>query len=158
MFSRLALLTAITAIAFGPPGIRIEAVKDPATAKVKNAVFMVTGRHHADAAGFTVTGRAEGMVAGKRVTRPITLTPAGAEGVYGVTRQWDAGQPWILVFTVTEGGHDDHGVAEGMVKIAPNGSVLGIDYPMGKLDEKTPWPRKATAAEIDAALAAMAKR
>jgi hypothetical protein len=155
MLIRLAVLASCTTLLFGPPSIRVEAVANPATAPVKGAVFMITGRHHGATEGFSVTGRAEGLVAGKRVSHPLTLIPAaGSPGVYGVTRQWDAGEAWVLVFSVDDPDHGDHGWAEAAVRIAANGRVMGIDYPLGKWDA-TPWPRRVAAAEIDAALAAM---
>jgi hypothetical protein len=142
----------------GPPSIKVEAVANPATAAVKGALFMVTARHHQDPEGATVTGRAEGLVAGKRVSKTLTLTPAGSEGVYGVLRQWDAGQPWVLVFTINSPSHKEGGYAEAAVRIARDGKVLGIDYPLGTIGvNKTPWPRRMTDKEVDAALTAMAK-
>lgn len=158
MSIRLAIAAASISLLFGPPNIKIETVSNPATAVVKGAVLMVTGRHHVSADEIRVTGRAEGIVAGKRVTQNLTLIPAGSPSVYGVTRQWTAGQPWVLVFTVTSAAHDADGVAEALVKLAEDGRVVGIDYPMGALAGGTPWPRKVGAREIDDALAALARR
>lgn len=158
MSFRLTLVAALTTLLFGPPGIKVERVANPATAPVRGAVFMVTGRHHLDVTGFTVTGRAEGLAAGRRIAHPLTLTPTKSQGVYGVTQQWDAGQPWVLVFTVTEGGHDSMGVAEAAVSIGADGSVVRIDYPMGTTGSGTPWPRRIAPNEIDAALVAMSPR
>lgn len=158
MSIRLSLLALSTVVAFGPPGIKVERINDPATAPVRGAVFLITGRHHQDVTGFTVTGRAEGLTAGKRVVHPLTLTPTKSEGVFGVTQQWETGQPWVLVFTVTEGGHDSMGVAEAAVSIGSDGKVVGIDYPMGTIGSGTPWPRRVAPKEIAAALAAMSPR
>jgi hypothetical protein len=155
---RLAALAASTALYFGPPNIKVEAVTDPAGAPVPGAVFIVTGRHHVSPDAITVSGRAEGIVAGKRVTRTLTLTPAGSAGVYGVTRQWSAGQPWVLVFTVSAAVHDADGIAEAVVRLGADGKVAGIDYPMGTLAGGTPWPRRVRATEIDAALIALAEQ
>jgi hypothetical protein len=155
MLTRIAAICIATAL-MGPPSIKVEAVANPATAAVKGAVFMVTARHHQDPEGVTVSGRAEGLVAGKRVSHPITLTPAGTEGVYGVTRQWDAGQPWVLVFTIDAAAHKDEGFAEAAVSVGADGKVVAIAYPLGKWGN-TPWPRRVTATEIDASLAAMSK-
>jgi len=158
MFPRIAAAASVIAFLFGPPSIHVDAVTNPATAPVKGALFMLTAHHHQETAGVTITGRAEGLVSGKRVTRPLTLTPAAGDGVYGVTRQWDAGQPWLLVFTIDAPSHDSSGYAEAVVRIAPDGKTLGIDYPLGKLASGTPWPRRISAKEIDVALEAMARR
>jgi hypothetical protein len=158
MSLRTAVLASAASVLLGPPSIRVEAVTNPQSSPIKDAVFIVTARHHGEVEGFTVTGRAEGLVDGKRVTRPLTLVPVPKQaGVFGVTRQWDAGRPWVLVFSIDEPDHGDHGWAEAAVRVAAGGKVLGIDYPIGKWDA-TPWPRRIANAEIDAALAAMAGR
>ena len=155
MSIRLAAVASVATLIFGPPNIKVEAVTNPAAAPVKGAVFMVVARHHVSPDNIQVTGRAEGVVAGTRISRALTLTAAASPGVYGVTPQWDAGQPWVLVFTVSSKEHDPDGVAEAAVRLSADGRVLGIDYPMAKLANGYPWPRKVTAKEIDTALAAM---
>ena len=157
MLSRIAVAVSLTAVLFGPPSIKVESV-NPATARVKGAVLMVSAHHHQDTAGVTVTGRAEGLIAGKRVTRPLTLIASGGDGEFGVKPQWDAGQPWLLIFSINTPVHDDTGVAEAVVKIAPDGKVMSVDYPMGKLTTGTPWPRRIAPKEVDAILTAMAKQ
>lgn len=159
MSIRLAAVTTLAAagLLFGPPSIKVEPVTNPATAPVKGAAFMIVARHHQSADSVAVTGRAEGIVAGARVTRVLTLTPTERHGVFGVTRQWDAGQPWVLVFTVAGKVHEEGGLAEAVVRVSKAGEVLGIDYPMGKLAGGYPWPRKATPEEIDSALTSMIK-
>ncbi|MGH7524713.1 MAG: hypothetical protein ACREK8_10435 [Gemmatimonadales bacterium] len=158
MSVRIAVLASAAALLLGPPSIRVETVTNPATSPIKDAIFIVTARHHGEVEGFSVTGRAEGLVDGKRVTRPLMLVPVPKQpGVFGVTRQWDADRPWVLVFSIDEPDHGEHGWAEAAVRVAAGGKVLGIDYPIGKWDA-TPWPRRITGAEIDAALAAMSVR
>ena len=157
MSIRLATITTLTAVLFGPPSIKVEAVTNPTTAPVPGAVFMITARHHLSTEGVEVTGRAEGVVAGKRVSRALTLAPTASAGVYGVTRQWEAGQPWVLVFAVSSKAHEPGGVAEAVVRLSAAGQVMGIAYPMGKLDSGYPWPRRATAHEVDSALAGLVK-
>jgi len=158
MLNPLAAAIPLVALLFGPPSIKLEEMRNPDTAPVRGAVFMLTAHHHQETAGVSVTGRAEGVVAGKRVTRALKLTPAAGDGLYGITRQWDAGQPWVLVFTIDAPSHDSSGYAEAVVRIAADGKTLGIDYPLGKLPGGTPWPRRITATEIDAALSAMTKK
>jgi hypothetical protein len=143
----------------GPPGIKIDSVTNPATAPVRGAVLMITARHHQSPEGFTVSGRAEGIVAGKRVTRALSTTPVpGSENLFGVLRQWDAGQPWILVFTVKEEGHDTNGFAEAMVSVTADGKIGRVEYPMGQISPGVPWPRRVTGREVDAALEALSPR
>lgn len=156
MTKRLAFALLALSPLLGPPGITINPVTNPASAPVPGAAFLITARHHQSPEGFTVSGRAEGLIAGKRVTRPLRLTEAGSPTLFAVVRQWDAGLPWVLVFTVREEGHDTLGVAEGMVRIAAAGTVRGIEYPMGRIAAGVPWPRRVSAAEVDRALQAMA--
>jgi len=158
MSYRIAAAIPLVALLFGPPSIKVEAVSNPANAPVRGAVFMLTAHHHQEPQGVSVTGRAEGLVGGKRVTHALTLTRAPGDGVFGITRQWDAGQPWLLVFTIDAPSHDSSGYAEAVVRIAADGKTLGIDYPLGKLATDTPWPRRISAMEIDAALSAMTKK
>jgi len=67
---------------------------------VVGAVLVVTGGHHQDSDKPAVTGRLEGIQGGRRVTKPIVITASSTRGQFGVTRQWVAGSPWVLVFTV----------------------------------------------------------
>ncbi len=70
------------------PTIKVEPIVDPSEGSHQGALFaQQQPSHHQDIDGVTVTGRAEGLVAGKRVTRPLILTPNGTEGTYAVTRQ-----------------------------------------------------------------------
>jgi hypothetical protein len=44
-----------------------------------------------------ITGTAEGLVAGKRQSLPLTLTPVEpAEGVYAIQQQWPQDGAWVL--------------------------------------------------------------
>jgi hypothetical protein len=44
-----------------------------------------------------ITGTAEGLVAGKRQSLPLTLTPVDpAEGVYAIQQQWPQDGAWVL--------------------------------------------------------------
>jgi hypothetical protein len=153
-FVRVAATASLVAIGvFGPPRITVRQVtsRTPAPAGV---VLLVEGRHHADSDPLTITGRAEGMRDGKRVTQPLTLVNAG-NGVYGVTRQWTTGTPWVLVLSAGEGTNGAHGVAEALVRISANGAVGAIDYPAPGWVGKSDTPRRVTEGEIATVLAAL---
>jgi hypothetical protein len=156
MSTRLPFLALSILLFLGPPSIKVAAVSNPALAPVKGAVLMLTAHHHQSP--FTVSGRAEGIVDGKRVSRPLALTRGDDETTYGVTRQWSVGQPWVLVFTVNAAAHAEDGVAEALVSIDSQGRMVHVDYPLGKLASGTPWPRRVTQREIDSALAGMSPR
>ena len=143
----------ILASAFGPPHIVVKPVTDPASAPA-GAVFLLEGEHHSETDLLTLTGRAEAIVNGKRVTKPLMLVKSSG-GHYSVTKQWDAGAPWILVIAAEQGEHGSHGVAEALVKIDATGKVMSIDYPTAGWEGKNFTPKRTSAAVIEAALTRM---
>lgn len=155
MSIRAAFLPLLLPLFFGPPSIKVHPV-DPAVTKTNGTVFTIIAHHHGEATSSSVSGRAEGVVAGKRISRPLTMIAGKAKGEFSVRQEWTAGQPWVLVFTITDPEHGDEGVAEAVVKVNGEGAVKGIEYPMGKLNNYD-WPRRAAAKEIDAALRSMTR-
>jgi hypothetical protein len=106
-----------------------------------------------------VTARAEGMRDGKRVTRPLRLTPTSSRERFGVAPQWEAGTAWVLVFTVAEPGHSkDFGTVEAYVAISKAGEIVAIEHPKQTNASGHKYGRQVTAQEIDGALAALAAR
>jgi hypothetical protein len=158
---RYAAIPVAVALLFGPPRIEVKQVANPATAPVRGAVLLVTASHHqTNDEGIHVSGRAEGLVAGKRVTRTLTLTQLGSKRDFAVLPQWDRGTPWVLVFTITEDAHDDAlAAAEAVLPVNPDGSFGRVTYPMGTQTigstRAYPWPRRVTAGEIDSTLRAL---
>jgi hypothetical protein len=141
---------------FGPPQIHVRAPAAGEAGVPAGAVLLIEARHHADHGGLTVTGRAEGMRGGKRVTRPITLTNTG-DGAYAVTRQWEAGSPWVLVFSAEQKGQESHGLAEALVKLDSRGTIVNIEHPRGSIVAKG-LPDRIGEREIAAALATLLPR
>jgi hypothetical protein len=63
----------------------------------KKVVVAVRGVVCQDLANVRITGTAEGLVAGKRQSLPITLTAVEpAEAVYAVQQQWPEDGAWVL--------------------------------------------------------------
>ncbi len=85
-----------------------------------------------------VTGRAEGIIDGKRQSVALKLTPGSKPGAYAVRKQWPAEGKWVLVFTGTSGSLVTHTI----VKVRPDGQI-----------EPRMYMRPVTDAEIEAALA-----
>ncbi len=152
----LAALSLAAAPFFGPPSIKLTEVRG--APPVAGAVLLVEGHHHTDEVDPQVSGRAITMRGGQRVSRPITLTKYGEVGHYAVTRQWDPGSAWVLVFTIKQGEDGKHGIAESLVKVDAAGKVTGIDNLIGRNDRNDRFPRPATEAEISAALASLGVR
>ena len=139
--------------AFGPPHIVVKPVTDPASAPA-GVVFLLEGEHHSETDLLTLTGRAEAIVNGKRVTKQLVLVKSSG-GHYSLTKQWDTGAPWILILAAEQGARGAHGVAEALVKIDATGKVMSIDYPTAGWEGKNNTPKRTSAAIIEAALTRM---
>lgn len=144
----VALLTA--AALLGPPRITVREVTG--TPITPGAVLDITAEHHTDEERPDVSGRAITERNGERVTQALTLTAAATKGRYGVAKQWAAGTPWVLVFTVKQGQHGEHGTAESIVRVRADGRIAGIEQLGGQNARGDRFPRAATDAEIEAAL------
>ena len=152
----LAVAAFSTAALLGPPHITVRTVPAGTDGLPSDAALLVQGEHHSDRELLTVTGRAEGVQDGKRVTRALALVPRG-KSEYVVRRQWSRDTPWVLVFTAEQGPDGRHGVAEAMVKVNADGAVTGIDHPKAAWTERN-QPRRLTEREIRAALASLGAR
>ncbi len=141
---------------FGPPRIHVTVV-GPRDNAPSGTVLLVEGHHHVDSEPLTITGRAEGVQNGRRVSMPLTMTNA-APGKYGVTRQWISGSPWLLILTAGQGNQGAHGIAEALVRIDAAGEIVGIDYPAAGWIGISETPKRTTVGEIDAVLATLARR
>ena len=141
---------------FGPPQIAVRAAVAGAPGVPAGAVLLIEGKHHSDHGGLAVTGRAETMRGGQRVTVPITLTKTGTDA-YAVAKQWEAGTPWVLVFTAEQAEAGSHGLAEALVKIDRRGAIVGIEHPRPNIVSKGKAQRIGEK-EVAAALARLAPR
>lgn len=150
----LAAVAALTAAAFwGPPRVTVTQVSG--TPPTPDAVLAVHAEHHTDEEKPQLTARALAQRGTERINRPITLTAAGSKGRYGVAKQWEDGTPWVLVFTIKQGDHGDHGTAEAMVKIDASGRILGIENAMEQNARGDRYPTAFKDAQVDAALASL---
>ena len=143
-------VTVLAARAFGPPQITVTEVRG--NPPVPGAVLLVEGHHHTDEPEADLSARAITIRDGRRVERPVALTRYGAVRHYAVTRQWDGGQAWLLVFTIKQGVHRELGTAESFVKVDAGGRVVAIEKVMERNARGDRYPRGATAAEVNEAL------
>ncbi len=146
----LALLTA--AALLGPPRITVTEVNG--TPITPGAVLDITSQHHTDEERPDLSGRAITERDGKRVTQAVALTASPIKGRYGVAKQWATGTPWVLVFTIKQGDHGDHGTAESIVKVNAAGKIVGIENLGGQNARGDRFPRAARDEDIEAALKA----
>lgn len=135
---------------FGPPSINVREVSG--TPPTPGAVLVVTAAHHTDEADPKLTATAEGIRAGKRVQQPVELTKSATAGRYGVTKQWETGTPWVLVFNVEQADHGDFGPVSALVKIDASGKVVSTESLMQTNARGDRFGRKATEADIATAL------
>lgn len=145
LITAAALLSATTL--FGPPHITVR----PIASTTAGVTFELDVEHHTAPEDLTVAGRAEGVRDGRRVSVPLTITRKSV-GHFSVARQWDAGAPWVLVFSAEQGPNGSHGVVEGIVLLEANGTVKSIEYTKPGFHESTKKPLRLTSAKIDAAL------
>jgi hypothetical protein len=162
--SRLALgcallvpLLASSAVAGGPPWISVELPGDPTNPASRGAVVLIHAYSCGGPTPSPVTATAEGMVNGERRTVPLTLKPAGATGVYAVTKQWPSEGAWVLTFTMSVGGE-----VSTLVTLGPDGGADSADASGMKSAADVHGAsvqvvrRKVTAAEVDSVLRAAA--
>src|SRR3954454_4501296 len=76
--------TTAHAAMFGGPWISIETPANPFLASGDGALFLVRTYVHQNPTDLPVSGRAEGLVDGKRRTVPFTLTRSAQTGTYVV--------------------------------------------------------------------------
>ena len=132
----------------GPPWISIEYPPSPYDRVTRDAFLLVHAYHHSTPADFPVSGKAEGMVDGKRRTIELEFQRTSRAGVFALARQWPEGGRWVLSLGVHQGDF----VAGALVKIGPDGRVAGVDVPTRRAGADDNIPRAISAAEIEAAL------
>src|SRR5687767_7938666 len=96
LLSISAVATLSAAAMFGPPHMTVTAVK-PAPATIGAPAFNIEIDHHTTADQIKLTGRAEGVRDGKRVTLPLSMVRRDSAH-FSVARQWDVNAPWVVVF------------------------------------------------------------
>jgi len=147
----LALLTATAGPALaGPPWISIELPANPLDPTTRDAFLVVHTYHHAQVMLSPVTGRAIGMVDGRRRTIELTFTRTSIGGEYALRRTWPAKGTWVLA--INTGG--DVGGVTALVGIGADGEVHSVKVPRRSGAE--PWGRPVTDQDIDATLESVA--
>ena len=132
----------------GPPWISIEYPPSPYDRVTRDAFLLVHAYHHSTPADFPVSGKAEGIVDGKRRTIALQFQRTSRAGVFALRKQWPEGGRWVLSLGVHQGDF----VAGALVKIGADGRVAGVDVPTRRSGSDDDIPRAISAAEIEAAL------
>lgn len=145
-----AAATTATPLLAGPPWISVELPANPLDRTTRGAFLLVHTFHHQTQVADALTGRAEGLVNGKRQTIALTFDATSRTGVRALRKSWPEGGTWVLVLTTGE-----HGDATALVGIGTDGKVRSIDVPTTTREGHV-IPRQVTEAEVDAMLSRLA--
>jgi hypothetical protein len=139
-----AVLIAVVATAYAG-GFFLTIHAPSPTDGVQDAVLTVEAQGCSDYSHAAITGRAEGLVAGKRQSLPVTLAPANKPGMYTVRQQWPADGKWVLVLSAESQGRHTYTIVE----LAPDGRLQPASAPSKGIRMAM---RTVTDADIEAAL------
>jgi hypothetical protein len=141
-------LTAATPAHAGPPWISLEMPANPHEASTRGAFFLVHTYHHGTPVEYALSGRAEGILNGRRQTQQLEIVATDKPGVYAVRYRPSAQGAWVLVLNMGE-GHE----GAGMLVTLRQGQVASVQVPSREV-EGGRWivPRKVTSEDVDAAL------
>lgn len=134
----------------GPPWISVELPANPLDRTTRGAFLLVHSFHHETQVRDALSGRAEGLVNGKRQTITLTFDNTSRDGVRALRKSWPDGGVWVLVLTT-----GDHGSATALVGIGADGTVRSINVPTVTRDGHI-IPAPVSAADVDALLGRMA--
>ena len=107
--------------------------------KAKNAVVVVRADGCHNPAKAKISGTAEGLVNGRRVSVPLKLTPLTAPGAYAVHRNWPAEGVWAVKLV----GEYMFRTTSALVPMMPDGF---------RRETAQFFPREPNGEEIEAAL------
>lgn len=144
------LLLAGTAHA-GPPWIAIELPANPHHASTRNASLLVRAYHHSTSIDVPITGVAQGIVKGQRVSLGLQVRPTNQPGVYAVHTPLPRGGTWILALTLAQSKDD---TATALVTVDAGGRIVAIDVPADRSRDGWMVPRRVTDRDIEDALQA----
>ena len=114
-------LIVLTFAAAMPGGFRVS-VNLPNAAvskKVPNAVLAISPVGCHEPAKARISATAEGLVNGRRESRPLKLEPV-SDGLYAVSRQWPSEGTWVIAVTGSYRGR----TSSTLVELGSGGSIV----------------------------------
>ncbi len=143
----------------GAPWLSLEIPANPLDASTRGAVALVHAYYHENHARFPASGKAEGLVEGKRRTIDLSFDETSRAGVYALRPQWPAEGDWMLRLSVNSGGAGP----TLLVELGPNGGIDEVEFYGRKakvlaLRSVRLADGNVDAARIDAALRSLALR
>jgi hypothetical protein len=153
----VAALTAATrgapygAAVFGGPWISIETPVNPYVASTTGALFVVHTYVHQNLVDLPVSGRAEGLVDGKRRSVPFTLTKSAQAGTYVVRPEWGDKGIWTVLVTAMPEAKNGWSI-QAAVNVGADGEIEKVTVPRAGHT-----PRLLTDADVERGLRDRAK-
>ena len=139
----LACAALTTTAAKGPPWVSIEMRPQG------GGTLIARTFHHGTPVAIPLTGTAEGMVNGRRVSVPLSFEQDTSSNAFVIPRTWANEGVWVLNIGTSGDNHDfAAGVVVGLDRL---GQVAFIRFPRGRFGSSRP----ATAGEVTAMLRAL---
>jgi hypothetical protein len=113
---------------FGGPWISIESPVNPYMSSTNGGLFLMHTWVHANPSDLPVSGRAEGLVDGKRRSVPFTLTKSGQMGTYVVRREWGDKGIWTVLVTAMPEAKNGWSI-QAVVNVGADGGIEGVSVP-----------------------------
>ena len=129
---------------FGGPWISIESPANPYVASGDGALFLVHTYVHQNLTDLPVSGRAEGLVDGKRRTVPLALTRSAQTGTYVVRPEWGAKGIWTVLVTAMPEAKNGWRI-QAVVDVGADGEIARVTLPRAA----NRAPRALTDAEVE---------
>ncbi len=138
-----------------PPWLSIETPVNPYDQATRGAFLLahIALRPGSTDDNVTLTGTAEGIVAGKRESVRLSFDRTPRAGVFALRKQWPSEGTWVLVISL---GPREVTVTTAIVDLGSNGEVIGVRVPTQRNARSEAIPRAVSAEEIDSSLAARA--
>jgi hypothetical protein len=148
-----ALLLTLAAAVPGGFHMSVDLPDAAVRAKAPDAVLAVRPLGCHEPAKAKVSASAEGIVNGKRESRPLRLQIV-SEGVYALSRQWPSEGVWVLAVSGTYLGRS----TGTLVELGPGGAVVERIEKGRKDIPATVKASRLSRGDINAALATVARR
>ena len=143
--------TTSRAAMFGGPWISIESPVNPYIGSTSGGLFLVHTYIHQNPADLPVTGRAEGLVDGKRRSVALTLARSGQTGTYIARREWGGKGIWTVLVTAMPEAKNGWSI-QAVVDVGADGEIEKVSIPRAGHT-----PRLLTDADVERGLQDRAK-
>lgn len=133
----------------GPSWISIEYPANPHHPSTRGAALLVRAYHHSSAMDVPVLGTMEGLVDGRRLSRPLELRRTNIPGVFALRTALPKDGTWVLAIRLRQGDEDSAGA---LVTLDGRGRIANVEVPSSQSRDGWTVPRALQARDIDEAL------